>query len=548
MNIPNSNDDNNAPKNTITSTADEVTPLLQNSTPRDHAEDTVPELSKKRLFIIILSVCFGVFLGALDSTIIATLSAPIATHFSSLNLLSWLASAYLIANAACQPLLGRLTDIFSRRKGLIVCNVLFAIGNLVSGLAISEGMMITGRVIAGLGGGGLMAITNFVSSDLIPLRKRSLVHAIVNASYCAGAGLGSFLGGWINDTWGWRWAFLIQVPMTMISCTMVWYVVRIPVKKSSISALARIDFAGAFTLLLFIVLLLTGLNSAGNIVPWSHPLIPATLVLSILSLMLFVYIEANIALEPIIPVKLLTRRTVASACFSTWFASMVMYMLLFYIPIFYQVKGLSATEAGERIIPQFFGHILSSLTCGLIINATGLYKRPYYGVLAIFCLGTGLLTTVSLDGPEWHIYIYQFMVGAGYSGILTITVVATIAAVSQEHQAVITSAIFAFRSTGATIGVTIASVVYQNLLISGLHKKFDGFPGSQDEIQRIRDSLDELKHLPKEWIEGVHGVFDTALRGVFLIAFLCTVCASISGLFLRQHVLHTRLLRDDVVK
>lgn len=176
-------------------------------------ENEVPlaeEPSTGQLLLVMGSIWFGTFLAALDSTIIATLSAPISASFNSLSLLSWLASAFFIANAALQPLSGRLTDILSRRTGLIFSNIFFAAGNLICGLATSEGVMILGRVIAGMGGGGLNAISTFVASDLIPLRRRGLWQGFGNISFGVGAGLGGIFGGWINDTWGWRKAFLIQ--------------------------------------------------------------------------------------------------------------------------------------------------------------------------------------------------------------------------------------------------------------------------------------------------------------------------------------------------
>ena len=176
-------------------------------------ENDVPlaeEPSTGKLLLVMGSIWFGTFLAALDSTIVATLSAPISASFSSLSLLSWLASAYFIANAALQPISGRLTDILSRRTGLLFSNVFFAAGNLICGLATSESVMILGRVVAGMGGGGLNAISTFVASDLIPLRRRGVWQGFGNISFGLGASLGGVFGGWINDTWGWRKAFLIQ--------------------------------------------------------------------------------------------------------------------------------------------------------------------------------------------------------------------------------------------------------------------------------------------------------------------------------------------------
>jgi MFS family permease len=317
--------------------ADEETPLLAEEslaaangcavTDRDDAEEReevvlAEEPSNKRLVLVLGTMYVGVFLGALDSTVIATLSAPISTSFNSLSMLSWLASAYLIANAACQPISGRLTDIYSRRSGLVVSNILFGAGNLMCGLATSEWTMIAGRVVAGMGGGGLMAISTFVASDLVPLRKRGVIQGIGNVLYGSGAGVGGLFGGWVNDTWGWRMAFIAQVPFIAVSAVMVYFYVNIPPRQSNMSRLSRVDFPGAFTLVISIILLLLGLNSGGNVVPWTHPLVLVTLPLSVVVLVAFVWIEARWAKEPVIPVKLLLNRTVGAACMTNWFTTM----------------------------------------------------------------------------------------------------------------------------------------------------------------------------------------------------------------------------------
>jgi MFS family permease len=536
-------------------TVDEETPLLRDEQPRSLQEITdlqsveqtaIPEeISTQRLVVTLSAIYVGVFLGALDSTVIATLSAPISTSFNSLSLLSWLASSYLIANAACQPLSGRLTDIFSRRTGLVVSNILFAAGNLICGLAADEWSMIAGRVVAGMGGGGLMAISTFVASDLVPLRKRGVIQGIGNLCFGTGAGLGGIFGGWVNDVWGWRVAFLSQVPLVIVSGILVWWVVNVPAKKSEKSKLSRVDFLGAFTLVLTLVLLLLGLNSGGNVVPWTHPLVLVSLPLSVVSLAVFIYVEAYVASEPVIPVRLLLNRTVAAACLCNWFSTMVQYTILFYIPIFFQVKGFSTTAAGVRLIPQSIGGSIGSLGCGLIMNRTGKYKTMSYIVLGSFCLGVGLLSTLGFEVPDWPAYFYQFLIGIGYGGMLTVTLLAVISAVSHDYQAVITSATYAFRSTGSTIGITIASAVYQNILVSSLHSRFDGQPGAEDEIRKIRDSFDELNHLPNGWEEGVKESFAGALRGVFITALGIALLSFVCGSFMKQHVLHKNLARTN---
>ncbi|KAK4691829.1 hypothetical protein P7C71_g5259, partial [Lecanoromycetidae sp. Uapishka_2] len=509
-------------------------------------ESEVPlaeEPTTGKLLVVMGSIWFGTFLAALDSTIVATLSAPISNSFKSLSLLSWLASAYFISQAASQPLSGRLTDIFSRRTGLVVSNILFASGNLICGLAKEEWVMIFGRVVAGAGGGGLTAISTFVGSDLVPLRRRGVWQGIGNISYGVGAGVGGVFGGWINDTWGWRKAFLIQVPLTVISGILVFFVVKIPVKHSEKSALKRVDFLGAFTLITALVLLLLGINSGGNIVPWNHPLVYVTIPLSIVFLLVYIYIEDRRASEPIIPVRLLLNRTVLSACLTNWFFAMTTFALLFYGPLYFQVKGLSATQAGARMIPQSVGIAIGSVTAGLIMRLTGRYYILSVCIVSIFIAANVLTSTFTLTTPTWEAIIAIFLLGIGYAGMLTTTLLALISAVDHKDQAVITSASYVFRSTGSAIGITIVSAVFQNILKLRLWSRFGDQEGAADLIKKLRDSLDEIEKLPVG-LKGVgRDVYMDALRGVFLTSLGIGILGALVSLAMREHVLHRNLER-----
>ena len=495
------------------------------------------------LLLIMGSVWFGSFLAALDSTIVATLSVPISASFDSLTLLSWLASAYFIANAAMQPISGRLTDIFSRRTGLIASNIFFAAGNLICGLATREWVMIFGRVIAGMGGGGLTAISTFVGSDLVPLRRRGVWQGLGNISYGVGAALGGVFGGWINDTLGWRKAFLIQVPLTVISGIVICFTVKIPVKYSDKSALKRVDFLGAATLMTTLILLLIGLNSGGNVVPWNHPLIYTTLPLSLISLLLFIYVESSHASEPVIPVKLLVNRTVLSACFTNWFTSMAVLSLIFYGPIYFQIKGLSPTQAGARLIPQSLGTAAGSISTGLIMRWTGRYYTLNFFIMLIFIAAYALVSTFNLSTPAWEPFIAFFMSGIGYSGMLTTTLLALISAVDHKDHSVITSASYAFRSTGSAIGITISSAVFQNVLKMRLDATFGHRKNSERIIRKLRDSLDEIGKLPVEWQGGAQTAYMDALRMVFLTTLSMSILGTAISLAMREHKLHRTLER-----
>ncbi|KAL8823771.1 MAG: hypothetical protein Q9191_005562 [Dirinaria sp. TL-2023a] len=509
------------------------------------------ELSTTRLAIILGSTYLGIILAALDGTMVATLTASISASYESLPLLAWLASAYFIANSVLQPLAGKLTDIYGRRAGLIFCNVFFCAGNLICGLGRSESVIILGRVVAGLGGGGLNAIPLFITNDLVPLRRRGVWQGFNNICFGVGSGLGGIYGGWLNDTIGWRAAFLILVPFTLLSCVLVALLVRMPTTdvknvQDVKEKWRRVDVLGSFVLVGAIILLLVGLNSGGNTVPWNHPLVLASLPISVILIAGFAYVETNTAKEPIIPVKLLLHQTVLAACLTSWFFSMAQLALTFYAPIFFQIQGKSAKEAGLLLIPTSVGAAIGGIASGIIIRASGGYYLLNIVVQILFLLPLGLATRFDLHTPVILPIIYFFFTGLAYAGKLTVTVTALIAAVEQKHQAVITSASYACRGTGSAIGIAVCSLVFQNVLRRRLWEEF----GREDEatsiVGRLRDNLKEIKYLPNHgWMADAEIAYMDALTGVFWTIFGLAAVGSIASLFMREHTLHKNLARRD---
>lgn len=529
----------------------EGSPLLGNqnahATQQDEAQDAplAKEPSTQQIILTLSPVFVGVFFAALDTTIVATLSAPISSSFHSLSLLSWLATAYLIANAACQPLSGKLTDIFSRRTGLVFSNIFFAAGCLICGLANTEWMVILGRVISGIGGGGLTAISTFVTSDLVPLRRRGVWQGYGNIVFGMGMGFGGVIGGWLNDWVGWRWAFLIQVPFVVVSGIMVFFLVKIPVSQSSRPSLKRVDFLGAGLLILALVLFLLGVNTGGNQLPWNSPYIIASLVLAVVCFGAFIYVEDKVATEPMIPVRLAATRTVLAACLTNWFSTMAVFLALYYVPFYLQVRGLSSTQAGLRQIPVAVATSVGSLGVGFVMRRTGRYYFLNAIMMGLLVLGSALLCTFQLNTPTWATYVYMIPEGLGYGAMLTITLVAMISAVEHKDQAVITAASYAFRSTGSTIGITIASAVFQNFLSAQLQNEYGSKHGSAKTIKKIRNDLEELNRLPKGWDRDlILDFYMEALRAAFIAGLGLAVLAIVASLFMREHTLHKNLARD----
>lgn len=503
------------------------------------------DLSTSQLLFIMSGPWICCFISALDVTIVATLSASISASFNSLSMVPWIASAYLIATSAIQPISGRLTDIFSRKTGMISSAILLALGNLICGLARSAWVMIFGRAVAGIGGGGIAAISTIFGSDIIPLRRRGLWQGIGNIIYGSGAAFGAVVGGWLNDTWNWRAAFLPIFPLVLLSGLLMLFTMPSSAinKEAQMTAWERIDFLGAFTIVSTLVLLLLGLSCGGEVVPWTHPLVLISLPLSAISFALFIYVEMFYAAEAILPPHLMLNRTVISACLANWFGGMTYFSILFYGPIYFQVTGQSATQAGLRLIPSSVGLLLGSITTGVIMRWTGRYYFLSVITHIIRLISLFIISNFTLTSRTWESILSFFLLGLGYSGMLTVLLCAVLSAVDHQYQAVTTSALYAFRGTGSTIGIAISSVVFQNMLDKQLWSLLGNLRGGAEVISQVKNNLEEIHNLPHGWKKLVMGAYMNALSGVFLTTLALGILGMLASLAMREHVLRTNLSR-----
>ena len=519
---------------------DERRPLLDESGSSGNTAN-----SNWKLFVILSGIYIGAFTSALDSTLVATLSGPISASFGSLQLLSWLASAYFVATAVSQPLSGKLTDIYGRRSGLLLANAVFAIGNLICGLAHSATLLIFGRVVAGIGGGGLAPIGAFVMSDLVPLRSRGMWIGVANICWGLGSGLGGYYGGLVNDTIGWRWAFIIQIPFSIFAMILVAIYIKIPVEQSKATKLERIDVLGASALVITMVLMLLGLSSAGNTVPWTHPLVLTCLPLALVFLNIFIYVEIQYAAEPIIPLRLFANRTVAAVCLTHFFSSMARFGLLFYGPIYFQVQGYSPSQTGLRFITDSAGIAISSLSCGIVVRSTGRYLALSGLGQVIFLAGLGLVCTVVLDTPSWPPFIYLFLVGVGFSAMLTTTAVALVASVEQKYQAVTTSASYASRSTGSVVGIAVSGAIYQNALTKGLWQRLGDLADAKHLIEEVKNNLKAMHDMSPDLERRIMQVNMSALKHVFFVLLGFAILGAVSNGFVKEYKLYKTVARNE---
>ncbi|KAI0123654.1 multidrug resistance protein fnx1 [Xylariales sp. AK1849] len=490
-------------------------------------------VSTGRLILVLSGVWFGSLLVALDTTLLATIVAPVSATFDSFNKLSWIVTTFTIGSAISQPLSGHLTDIFGRHAGLVVCYALLILGTLLCGLspyAHALWLFLAGRILQGLGGGSLLSITAFIESDMVPLHKRALVEGIGNVVFGATLAVGGAYGGAINDALGWNWAYLILTPIIFLNAVIVILVVRIPRPQSSATR-KPIDYLGCVSVLLAITLLQYGVNS-GSSASWNSPAAIVPLVISGTSIAVCLWWDSCRSANPLIPVWSFLERTVASSQISYFFNSAATAAIFYYVPIYLQVLGASARDSGIRFIPYAVAFGLGSSGAGYIIKRI----RRYYGVNIVLQVcsvaGTTGLCTMDASTPDWTLYIYLVLLGVGFGGAYVTRLMGLLSSVDQEKQAVIQAASWTISSTGSTLGISAASAIFQGLSSRGLSASL----GADDELTNsLRGDFEALRSLTGDVRDEVVSIYLDALRGVFFFALGSIVLAAVASFAMRNN-------------
>lgn len=356
-----------------------------------------PEMRKK-MKVIFPALTIGVLLSAADQTIIVSSYGKIGSELKALNNVSWIATAYFLTLTSFQPLYGKMSDIFGRKSCLLFAYLVFGLGCLACGLAQNMNQLIAARAFAGIGGGGMTTVVSILMSDAVPLRERGKWQGYVNIIYATGAGTGAPLGGILADSIGWRWAFLGQVPLCVLAFVVVGSVLKLPKREQTDwkQKLRRIDFLGAAILICAVFTLLLALDRGSN-VSWKANITIISISLSIPLFILFVFVEMKVASEPFAPGHIIFNRSLFACYLCNFFSFSGWLAALFYIPLYFQaVDGLTATQAGVRLIPGIIAGVSGSLFGGFYMQRTG--KFYWLTVIAYTCLVVGMTTVFLFTG------------------------------------------------------------------------------------------------------------------------------------------------------
>ncbi|KAH1349260.1 hypothetical protein KXX33_001184 [Aspergillus fumigatus] len=504
-----------------------------------------------------IAIMSNVFLSGFDGTITASTYAVISSEFNAANTASWLTTSYLITSTAFQPLYGRFSDIFGRRVSFFTATITFIIGCLGCGIADDIVLLNMMRALTGIGGGGLMTMATIVNSDLIPFKRRGMYQALQNGMHGFGSICGASFGGSIVDTVGWRWCFLVQVPIGLFALITGHLVLHLPRHHQTFgqgrgfrAILRYVDLSGALLLILGLSSQLIGLSLGGNELPWSSIWVILSLMASLFLLGLFMLVEEKTPAVPLIPSRMLRGVMPVSTQIANVCVGMAAYarQFLFTLPLLFQVVLLDTpTKAGARLAIPSLAAPIGSLIAGVVMSRWGRLAYLVRAGCLLMCIGNLLVMSIKFHDAGWKYltYVIPASLGQGivYPGILF----TFLAAFDHTDHAVSASTVYLIRSLGTVWGVAITSAIIQNTLRSGLSKALSGIPDkwkvtslkwSISIIEQIRHSVSAIQDLPPDIQMAARLVYYRGIRLSFAAAAGFAFLATIAALFSRGKGLH----------
>jgi len=415
-------------------------------------------MTHRQILLVIYGLMAGMFLSALDQTIVGTAIRTIGDDLHGLNEQAWVTTAYLITSTIATPIYGKLSDIFGRRPLYIFAISVFVIGSLMSSFSTSMLMLAGFRAFQGIGAGGLMSLPLAIMGDVLAPRERAKYQgyflAVFGVSSVAGPLIGGLFAGadQILGIAGWRWVFLINVPVGAIALGMVLVFLHLPKFGAR---RVRIDWWGATAVIVGLVPLLL-VAEEGRDWGWTSTGAIACYVIGALGILGFILIETVMKDDAIIPLKLFRSRVFSMATVLGVLVGFGMFGAMLTIPLYMQiVEGLTPTESGFATLPMVAGLMTASIASGQIISRTGRYRIfPMTGT-AITALGFLWLTTMTIDKPLWYMMIGMFVIGLGLGQLMQTLTLASQNSVGIRDMGVATSASTFFRQIGGTLGTAI---------------------------------------------------------------------------------------------
>ncbi len=515
--------------------------------------DSVAEFTPSlRLYLAFGALCVLTLMVALDGTSISVALPIIARklHGSAIEAF-WAGTSFLLTSTVFQPSFAELSHIFGRKPLVLVALVFFTIGTIIGATANGFTNLLIGRSLQGVGGGGIIALTEIIVTYLIPLRLRGQWFGLISGMWSIGSVTGPIIGGVFAQQVSWRWIFYINLPFIGISLVMIPLFLKLNFVPSSLaSKLRRVDWIGTVIFVGSTTSFLIPLTWGGVQYAWISWRTLVPLIIGVLGLITFVLYEKFVAAEPLIRLSIFGNRTAVISYFIDVVHGLCLWCLLYYMPLYYEaVKGYSPIIAGVALFPDTFTVAPLAVVTGLLITKTGRYRWAVWSgwVLTVFGIGLNILLDVNTSVPAW---IFLTIISGVGLGILFPSMQFSLQAATKPKDIGFAVAMFSFfRSFGQAIGVAIGGVIFQNQM----EKKLTSYPQFASQASELAKNAAALVQIIKATPEGqdkldLRTAYVDSVRLIYIILCALATVALIASLFIKGYDLDSALETEQGFK
>lgn len=492
--------------------------------------------NKSNKVLVMVGLIIGLIFSELDETVVNTAMPTIIRDLGGLSMYGWVAGVYMLALSAFMPILGKLADLFGRKKIYLISMAFFIGGSIVCGLSQSMTMLLIGRGIQGIGAGGLMPLAMTISSDLFPVEQRAKVQGFMGPIMFIPMLLGPLMGGFFVDQVSWHWIFFVNIPVGVLAAILLASGLKETTEKKKVI----IDWAGAILLISAIIsLLITPVLIENEGLTWGSPTIISLLCLGTVLIGLFIWVESKVR-EPIVPLHLFKNRNILVLSMIVFAVGIGLMGSFASFPYFAQnVLGLTPTEAGYLTLPMMVGAILSAMISGFLL--TKVRYRELFGIAFIMpIIGFYLFSHMNIHTTIVQIIIFFLITGLGLGVMFGGDNLIVQESVDKEHKGIALATVPLFQSIGATVGVSIFGTLLSSTLTSKLGTLGNNLPKNMSEHMNSLAAGGIPDGLSPELFTKIKTLFVESFQHIYLYSFVIAIIAFVLCWFLKKEVLSSK--------
>jgi len=525
-------------------------------------DDPALGLPQRAKMEILFAVMLGLFLGALDQTIVGPALPTIVTKLAGNDIYVWAVTIYLLTSTISVPFWGKLSDLYGRKPMFMIGIVIFLIGSALSGLSSNMTELIAFRGFQGIGAGSLFPIALATIGDLFTPAERGKYQGLFGAVFGIAFIVGPLVGGFLTEQIAWNWIFYVNIPIGLVSLFFIWRL--LPTVKTK-AATRNFDVLGGAIFTVATAFLLVGLTQKGQtnatthaLNEWTDPTVGGFILIALVGIALFIWAETR-AKEPIVPLNLFRNRTYAASMVATFFAAFAFFGAIIFLPRWFQiVQGYSPTNSGLAALPLMVGLIFSSIASGLIVARTGRYKWLTVGAIILMGVSTALMTQLRADTPVPIVWLWMFISGIGVGPTFAVFTLIVQNAVPFNMLGVATSNLTFFRQIGGTVALAIVGTIFASsfqseigpqMTVAGvpdtvvagftqaMHSgalDFNQLTGTGDLGQSIAAAQPALAPVVPQIVAGIHQAFSLGVASTFIIGVGAAIVAALAAAAMQE--------------